>query len=423
MRLNASKFGLFASLLGAVAGQETTTEYAAGGNPDTSVSSGSYITFETLAQQNIFRPQEGDAQIKWVANVDSRLEVKEVRLHKQYKTGDNDTVIGSGEVEALADTSATNGKRVTNLTIASEPTSYNQVWNDKILYLEVVSENKTSTARSYSPGFIVLGAEASAAVEGAARDILDNWSAKPSDTIEGAAATTTAADPTSTSTPTSTSQTSADADASLAENGGGGGGGGGLSPGAIAGIAVGVAVGALAIAGVLAWFFCFRRRRRSAAASSAGFSRAHEGPYGAGSGAAVMMTEKEAAGLAESRDRPSLTQDRGINGGAAAGTSRAYAPYSDDNEHHIPGMAVTTTGTDSQASLPLQPPHYQHSRNRSAATASPSPIESRYAHLIEEGMTEDEIRRLEEEERQLDAAIEEAGSGSNNNNGGSGGKR
>lgn len=311
----------------------------------------------------------------------------------------------------------------TNLTIASEPTSYNQVWNDKILYLEVVSENKTSTARSYSPGFIVLGAEASAAVEGAARDILDNWSAKPSDTIEGAAATTTAADPTSTSTPTSTSQTSADADASLAENGGGGGGGGGLSPGAIAGIAVGVAVGALAIAGVLAWFFCFRRRRRSAAASSAGFSRAHEGPYGAGSGAAVMMTEKEAAGLAESRDRPSLTQDRGINGGAAAGTSRAYAPYSDDNEHHIPGMAVTTTGTDSQASLPLQPPHYQHSRNRSAATASPSPIESRYAHLIEEGMTEDEIRRLEEEERQLDAAIEEAGSGSNNNNGGSGGKR
>lgn len=38
---------------------------------------------------------------------------------------------------------------------------------------------------------------------------------------------------------------------------------------------------------------------------------------------------------------------------------------------------------------------------------TPSGIAQQYAHLVEEGMTEDEIRRLEEEERALDAAIAE----------------
>lgn len=40
---------------------------------------------------------------------------------------------------------------------------------------------------------------------------------------------------------------------------------------------------------------------------------------------------------------------------------------------------------------------------------TPSGISGQYAHLVEEGMTEDEIRRLEEEERVLDEAIEQAG--------------
>ena len=41
---------------------------------------------------------------------------------------------------------------------------------------------------------------------------------------------------------------------------------------------------------------------------------------------------------------------------------------------------------------------------------TPSGISGQYAHLVEEGMTDDEIRRLEEEERVLDEAIEQAGS-------------
>lgn len=42
-------------------------------------------------------------------------------------------------------------------------------------------------------------------------------------------------------------------------------------------------------------------------------------------------------------------------------------------------------------------------------SGTPSGISGQYAHLVEEGMTDDEIRRLEEEERALDEAIEQAG--------------
>lgn len=44
-----------------------------------------------------------------------------------------------------------------------------------------------------------------------------------------------------------------------------------------------------------------------------------------------------------------------------------------------------------------------------ARSTTPSGISGQYAHLVEEGMTDDEIRRLEEEERALDEAIEQAG--------------
>ncbi|KAJ0121268.1 hypothetical protein J7T55_008431 [Diaporthe amygdali] len=46
-----------------------------------------------------------------------------------------------------------------------------------------------------------------------------------------------------------------------------------------------------------------------------------------------------------------------------------------------------------------------------ARSTTPSGISGQYAHLVEEGMTDDEIRRLEEEERVLDEAIEQAGTG------------
>ncbi|ROW11394.1 hypothetical protein VMCG_01579 [Cytospora schulzeri] len=62
---------------------------------------------------------------------------------------------------------------------------------------------------------------------------------------------------------------------------------------------------------------------------------------------------------------------------------------------------------------PISPDSARGSRGAGfgSRSATPSGISGRYAHLIEEGMTEDEIRRMEEEERALDEAIERHGRG------------
>jgi hypothetical protein len=88
---------------------------------------------------------------------------------------------------------------------------------------------------------------------------------------------------------------------------------------------------------------------------------------------------------------------------------RSFTPYSD--RPSVGGTAATAAGTPSLRAPSL-------AQTDEARVSVPSPIPGRatprglttpYAHLVEEGMTEDEIRRLEDEERQLDAAIEQAG--------------
>lgn len=290
------------------------------------------------------------------------------------------------------------------------------VWNSRLLYLEFGIHDETEAIKSYSPMFIIVN-DSTPKILADATNIIEDQEpgpAKPdSDPIplDGSSPTTSPDSDRSTS-PSTTSSLEPAEDGSQ----GGGGGGNKLSKGAIAGIVVGVVVGVGAIAGALVWFFCLRRRQRR------GESRGLGG--GDGSRAAVMMPEKEAAALSsESRDRPSLTHDqasRGLDSLDHPGGDRA-APYSPYADHHQavpaspssgtgPGMAVTT---DSQGDLPLAPVHRrQHSGAGTGGAGTPTPpapITTRYAHLVEEGMTEEEIRRLEEEERQLDAAIEEAG--------------
>lgn len=66
-----------------------------------------------------------------------------------------------------------------------------------------------------------------------------------------------------------------------------------------------------------------------------------------------------------------------------------------------PGAAAAGVSGGASSSQPSK-----HSRSN-----TPSGIAQQYAHLVEEGMTDDEIRRLEAEERALDEAIEQAGTG------------
>lgn len=156
------------------------------------------------------------------------------------------------------------------------------------------------------------------------------------------------------------------------------GGGGGLSTGATAGIAVGAVIGGLLIIGALVWFF-LRRRRRS---KKAGDEYVTQQTY---------AVDKETHGRA---------------------TDSPNSPYSDEN--HMQPVALGSLDRD-RGVAPTPPPGAvprssigSHDRAAHSGAQTPQGMPSNVAHLVEDGMTVDEIRRLEEEERQLDDEIERA---------------
>ncbi|KAK8085632.1 hypothetical protein PG997_006903 [Apiospora hydei] len=260
--------------------------------------------------------------------------------------------------------------------------------------------------------------------------------------------------PFSTGNPSSAATTRESSGApSLAAAGLSGGGGGGLNPGAIAGIVVGSVIGALLIIGALAYFLCFRRR-----AGGKQQRRHIHGDVGyasdSGAAAAMMMREKEMPGVNHStpqsayaddggrlNDRGGIGQDNdsisySLNtpvypeerGMAAVGTGTQQQRQSRDNSLHrneynrpqsyaadsaigvaVSGGAVPNTTTERERNGSVGGAVVGRASHQTSRPGSEVRSPSRYAHLIEEGMTEDEIRRLEDEERQLDAAIEDAG--------------
>lgn len=148
-----------------------------------------------------------------------------------------------------------------------------------------------------------------------------------------------------------------------AAGGGGGGGGKGLSSGALAGIVVGGVAFACLVAG-LAWFLLRRRRRRG--------PRAYD-------------NDDDDTSIPAAKTGPPDVQD----------SPTSFAAADDDDSRAAPAW---TGPADAQGRRSSQAP---------TAAAPPSPGAPRgYSHLMEEGMTEQDIRRLEDEERQLDAEIE-----------------
>jgi hypothetical protein len=150
-------------------------------------------------------------------------------------------------------------------------------------------------------------------------------------------------------------------------------GGGGLSTGATAGIAVGAVIGGLLLIGALVWFI-LRRRRRSKQPNEEYITQQ------------TYAVDKEIHG--RSSDSPN-------------------SPYSD--EHHMQPIAV---GNVDRGVASTPPPGRSsvgsHDRGANSGVQTPQGMSSNVAHLVEDGMTADEIRRLEEEERQLDDEIERA---------------
>ncbi|KAK1764598.1 hypothetical protein QBC33DRAFT_561629 [Phialemonium atrogriseum] len=191
-----------------------------------------------------------------------------------------------------------------------------------------------------------------------------------------------------------------------------------LSTGAIAGIAVGAAVVGILVTGALIWFL-IRRRRRGGSSSQGQQQQGAAAPYaGANNRTQELMAEKEAGAGADVSPHSPYSDDGNGNGnigsaasaptaaasmsGGVAGQQRqherSFTPYSDAQQQR------GSLAGDSQHS-PVAAPGAGRATPTTAAAPTPTP----YGHLVEEGMTEDDIRRLEAEERELDQAIEQAG--------------
>ncbi|KAI7776677.1 hypothetical protein LA080_004708 [Diaporthe eres] len=104
-------------------------------------------------------------------------------------------------------------------------------------------------------------------------------------------------------------------------------------------------------------------------------------------------------------DGADLVQQQHSNDSTARSPSSLYSnpldelqPISPESAHENNG-AAGAGGPGGVGGASSQPPGHGRSN-------TPSGIAQQYAHLVEEGMTTDEIRRLEEEERALDEAIE-----------------
>ncbi|OAA82590.1 hypothetical protein LEL_02135 [Akanthomyces lecanii RCEF 1005] len=159
---------------------------------------------------------------------------------------------------------------------------------------------------------------------------------------------------------------------------------GGLNTGAVVGIAVGVVVAALLAAALCLFFFLRRRRNKTALAA------------------------REDQTRAEQEKLSSFPKDGG--GGGANASDAAIAPYRD--EHILAGTGSgNARGLDEhdEHAVPLQQPHGGLEGESGSRAAEQTPHGGVSRHLVEDGMTAAEIRRLEEEEAHLDSEIQRAG--------------
>lgn len=182
------------------------------------------------------------------------------------------------------------------------------------------------------------------------------------------------------------------------DDSGGGGGGGGLSTGAIAGIAVAGAVVLLALIGGLV-FFCLRRRRRNK----------DRGSYNNPTPSTTFMAgDKEVHQVTES-PHSTYSNDQQVplsNLAAAGGPSSREVGGADAHHHHHHDDDDAGYAPYRDDDVVAESPS---TGRRADGAGTPHGVSRSVAHLVEDGMTEDEIRRLEDEERQLDDAIQRHG--------------
>jgi hypothetical protein len=273
-----------------------------------------------------------------------------------------------------------------------------------VVYLRVDWTDGTTSGSSFSPFFIMTTSNVDDMARLGFLSTLVPNSGQPakSETKEQAGVPAPGS-----GTPSASSSSSAPVESSSTTGPGTPAESNGLSMGAIAGIAVGAGVGGLLIIGLLVWFFLRRRKsKRGGAGYAVGYSSDghHDGnASGKWDKELPMVTSDSPQSRFAPADASRLRDQRSsmVGSGHHEDESASFAPYSDRDAAADRGLASTEPdASHSQADL---------NEGTTRTATPPAATSSRYAHLVEEGMTDDEIRRLEEEERALDAAIEDAG--------------
>ncbi|KAI1417123.1 hypothetical protein F5Y13DRAFT_153707 [Hypoxylon sp. FL1857] len=409
MRLDVSTLGILACLAGLVVAADNDSRgdggAAAGfGTASTGSSSNVVLSVQPLPTYPVYTQARGNQVISY--SKEAGIDVTDVYLKRYEDNG----CIGQGDMGSSG-TASTNMNTNTGLIMNEEtlgqraevsmlppfrfpvtdsnvtlliPTQLEAVYGSNLgkpLYYEFQWKNSTTSGSSFSQLIAVaLDSGYDAAIQAIAQTNKDTDPAQP-ESIQ----------PSSTASASITATPAAETSVAPLTAAASSNGGNGLSKGAIIGIAVGCAVGGVLIIALIVWFFFFRKRNNRDRTGGTNFAT--------DSGIRTMMADKEAAAVSESPH--SAYPDDGGRLRDPRGDNDSYAPYSDRgvSPPPPPGAAFTTNSQTDLASV----------GHASTTRAGTPPYQSRYAHLIEEGMTEEEIRRLEEEERHLDAAIEDAG--------------
>ncbi|KAI1467627.1 uncharacterized protein F4812DRAFT_403134 [Daldinia caldariorum] len=418
MRLDASIFGILASLVGLVGAEKDTSRTIDGPMPAATVGTGTATTGSSpnlviqvppLDMPAIYKAQAVDKTISFNKGRD----IREVNISAIYLKRFSDKVaIGMGKMSSKTDTGPSVGSLLAGQVITERQDDQSSLisfpatdetltlkltgdltatYSDNLmqpLYYEFQWENNTSSGTSYSPVLAVTYADR----YGEAMRLLENTGMGSSpafqEEIKGSS-TGLESSGITTATATAATETSIRPTSEASHESRK------LSTGAIAGITVGCAVFVIAVVVFLVWFFCLRRRNKSENVGGTEFTNA--------SGSHAMIAEKDMVNMSESSPRSVYPPDHSRQlhdqrDSIVRSDDASYAPYSDQapSPPLPPGAVFASTSQSDLAST-------------GRASTTGNRCQSRYAHLIEEGMTEEEIRRLEEEEQHLDAAIEDAG--------------
>ncbi|KAI0206261.1 hypothetical protein F4808DRAFT_112377 [Astrocystis sublimbata] len=331
------------------------------------------------------------SQVSWKTYIDDNTDTLIYEANKSDGSAKPETYVPKGWVNF-------EGNDEVTITLNIPDSTYQKNLN----YLEVEWARNETKGSSTSPLFAVFneatsdGSYARGLFEGV-RNVLQYGSpAKPETSSSPSpspspSTTPEASTPSAPGTASSSTTTPSPPAAHLSSNG--------IPRNSIIGIAVGVTVGGLLLAGALLWFFCFRRRGKTNTTHRTMPSYSSEADVHA------MIQDKELPMVLESTRSPYAGGSG--NGGNDQGRPSAdhhYAPYSDrSTSSPIPDQHRPISGMMHPAATAAD----GGSASRSGAPTPTPVIAQKYAHLVEEDMTEEQIRRLEEEERQLDAAIAE----------------